>query len=192
MDEGRRQVLMAELEDAKQERARLDAYIEHLSIRLGVQVEDQQPEPGLPTPPVTGQLTNDVLSLVYDQEFFGWTMPKAAVEVLRRWSPEPHHRPLKTGELMEALRKGGLTIKESRVLYRSLYTAPRLKNIKGGRWGLAAWYPAERNKNGGKGAGGTEPMPVDDLGLEDSGEEDNVSHLPGSDDHPIQKEVAAS
>jgi hypothetical protein len=193
MDEARRQVLMAEREDAIQERARLDeerarldGFIEYVSMRLGVQVEDQQPDAALPSAPPAGQLTNDVLSLVYDQEFFGWTMPKAAAEVLRRWSPEPHHRPLKTGELMEALRKGGLTIKESRVLYRSLYTAPRLKLIKGGRWGLAQWYPPERNKTG---AGRQEQL--EDL-VEDSGEEDNVSQLPGPAEQPIRKEVTAS
>jgi hypothetical protein len=190
MDEARRIALTAELEDAKRERDILDGYIEGLMIRLGVQVEDGgQPDPGLAAPGVNGQLSNDVLSLVWDQEFHGWTMPKAAVEVLRRWSPEPHHRPLKTGELLDALRKGGLIIKDSRVLYRSLYTTPRLKNIKGGRWGLAAWYPPDRNKNGSN-AGRQEQL-VEDL-VEDSGEDDNVSRLPGADDHQIQKEDAAS
>jgi len=187
MDEARRQALIAEREDAIRERERLDAVIEYLSIRLGVQVQDAEPDSGLPTPPMTGQLTNDVLALVYDQEFHGWTMPKAAAEVLTRWSPPPHHRPLKTGELLDALRKGGLTIKDSRVLYRSLYTAPRFKNIKGGRWGLAAWYPAERNKNGGK-AAVAEPLE----GIEDSGEEvDNINHLAGRSDQSIEEAEAS-
>jgi hypothetical protein len=183
MDEARRQALIAERADVMRERNRLDAVLEYLDIRLGVQVEDAQPDPGLSTPaPV--QLSNDVLSLIYDEEFHGWKMPKAAEEVLNRWSPEPHHRPLKTGELLAALRKGGLVIKESRILYRSLYTAPRFKLIKGGRWGLASWYPAERPKNG-SGRQGT-------LGIDDSGEEDNVSHLPGSVEHSARKEVTAS
>jgi hypothetical protein len=184
MDEARRQVLMAELEDAKEERERLDAFIEVLSIRLGVPVGDAQPD-NLTAPGPVGQLTNDVLSLVYDQEFHGWTMPKAAAEVLRRWSPPPHHRPLKTGELVDALRKGGLTISENRILYRSLYTAPRFKLIKGGLWGLREWYPAERNKTA---HGRQEPLE----GAEDSGEEDNVSQLPGPTEQPIRKEVTAS
>ncbi|MFN2519210.1 MAG: hypothetical protein ABR604_09250 [Jatrophihabitantaceae bacterium] len=162
MDENRRTVLMAELDAMKKERDDLTLVIGALSARLGVSVDD-----GADTTANTegqggsgnGALTDDVLSLIYANEFFGMTMPKAAEAVLGRWSPDPYRRPLKTTELVKALNKGGLDIKEPRVLYRSLYSTPRFKNLRGGQWGLTKWYPpSSRQKGGDKPATDDEPL----------------------------------
>jgi hypothetical protein len=164
MDDARTTVLKAELEDAKRQRDRLNVYIEALSERLGIPVDDEQTQseqPGVPAP--SGPLTDDVESLVYENEFHGLKMPKAAEQVLRRWSPEPYRRPLKTTHLMKALQKGGLKIAEPRVLYRSLYTAPRIERLKGGQWGLAEWYhqgsrkPAAVKSNGSESGADDQP-----------------------------------
>lgn len=88
-----------------------------------------------------GGLTDDVLSLVYDNEFYGKSMPKAAETVLLRWSPPGHTRPLKTKQLLAALRKGGLAVTDARSLYRALYGASKFHPVGGGLWGLRAWYP---------------------------------------------------
>lgn len=143
MDEGRKQVLLAELEDAKAERADLDAFIQVLSARLGIETSGDDHVP-VTTPAGPGQLpvSADPLDLVYANEFVGFSFPKAAETVLSRWSPAPHQRPLKTTQLVAALRKGGLDVKDSRQVYRALWNATRFHNLKGGAWGFAAWYPA--------------------------------------------------
>jgi hypothetical protein len=187
MDDARTAVLMAEFEDAKRKRDRLNIYIEALAERLGISVDDQQsPLEQQPAPTVqTGQLTDDVLSLVHDHELHGMKMPKAAEAVLRRWSPEPYRRPLKTKTLMEALQKGGLKIAEPRVLYRSLYTAPRIARLEGGLWGLAEWYGQNQRKPASPKAdaslnGGTTP---------DSGGDQDVLVDAGNQDHSTSEEV---
>ena len=179
MDDARTTVLKAELEDATRQRDRLNVYIEALRERLGLPLDDDQSQAEQPATPAAGgagPLTDDVESLVYDNEFHGMKMPKAAEEVLRRWSPEPYRRPLKTTQLMHALRKGGLKIAEARVLYRSLYTAPRVERLEGGQWGLASWYagghrkPAAAKSNGSENDGEVDPSTSsgedgDDAGL---------------------------
>jgi hypothetical protein len=188
MDDARTTVLMAELEDAKRKRDRLNVYIEALGERLGIPVDDTQPSVEQQTPAAgqTGPLTDDVLSLVHEHEFHGMQMPKAAEQVLRRWSPEPYRRPLKTKALMEALNKGGLKIGEPRVLYRSLYTAPRMQRLEGGLWGLAKWYGGQRKTTGQK-------LATSDNGeaVTDSGESDDVDVLAGTPAESTKEEVPA-
>lgn len=166
MDEARRTVLLSELEDAKKERDRLNVYIETLSLRLGVEAGSSAPAAEDPTPTTTqGGLpaTDDPVSLVYANEFYGQSMPKAAEAVLRRWSPEPHHRPIRTPMLLQALQKGGLNISETRALYRSLWSSPRFAVLKGGQWGLAEWYPKgtkSKGKNDEAASASDEPAPA--------------------------------
>jgi hypothetical protein len=148
MDEVRRQALLDELTDARAERDRLTAYIEALSVRLGV---GSTPEPPVNEVAADGvaPTTNDPSTLVYPGEFVGMSLPKASEEVLRRFSPKPHRRPLRTAVLAAALRKGGLDVESPRVLYRSLFGHSRFHKLAEGRgmWGLTEWYPASvRNK----------------------------------------------
>lgn len=146
MDEARRQILMSELDDALKERSNLTAYIHVLASRLGVTVDEavEGADPGAasngaaaPTP-APGQ---DPVALIFEGELIGKSLPKAAAEVIRRYSPDPHKRPIKTPVLVEALQKGGLDVKSARQLYRSLYNSTALRQIKGGQWGFATWYP---------------------------------------------------
>lgn len=145
MDEARRRVLLAELEDATTERDRLSIFIETLRERLGVgPSDDQSPPDGAEARGLSATTTpqgNDPVSLIYDGELTTMSFPKATAEVLRRWSPEPYKRPIKTPVLVKALQKGGLDVKSARQLYRTLYNARALHSLPGGQWGLAAWYP---------------------------------------------------
>lgn len=141
MDDARRQVMLAELEDAKAERDRLNNYIEVLSIRLGVE-PDTAGASGDVEAKIDGVLPQgDPVSLIYDGELVGMSLPKATAEVLRRFSPPPYKRPIKTPILVKALQKGGLDVKDPRQLYRTLYNARALTNLQGGQWGLSEWYP---------------------------------------------------
>jgi len=154
MDEARRAALMAEHKDATRERDQLNIYIETLAIRLGIQ-DDASPDAADDDDSTaslngSGPLTDDVAKIVYANEFHGMSIPAAAETVLRRWSPPPIKRPIKTTDLLTGLRKGGQTIPESRVVYRSLYSTPRFYKLKGGLWGLAEWYPAVPRSKSGK------------------------------------------
>lgn len=140
MDDARRQVLMAELDDAKKELDRLTSYVQVLSTRLGVSVEDGSGEQAAEAN--GGAIPQgDPVSLIYEGELVGKSLPKAAAEVIRRYSPAPHKRPIRTPVLVKALQKGGLPVKDPRQLYRTLYNTRALTNISGGQWGLAEWYP---------------------------------------------------
>lgn len=147
MDDARRTVLMEELEAAMRERDDLNGFIETLARRLGVAVDEGQEDhtdSGTANgKPGGGPLTDDAASLVYEHEFHGMTIPKASEAVLARWSPPPMQRPIKTTQLTDALRKGGLTLEEPRAVYRSLYSAARWQRLTGGLWGLASWYPTK-------------------------------------------------
>jgi hypothetical protein len=182
MDDARRSALLAELELAKRERAELDSFITVLSARLGLAVipeSAEQPDPAGATN--GGVLTDDVLTLVYENELFGMSIPKAAATVLDRWSPEPHHRPIKTTELVKALAKGGLQVKEARTVYRSLYGTTRFHNLKGGQWGYASWYPASAKAKTDK--------PADEEDEPAVGAHTSATESPGGD---TQDEEAAS
>lgn len=165
MDDTRKQVMLAELEDAKKERADLDAYIEVLSARLGIPVESDTSESPRATAQPSQSLpaTGNPLDLVYAGEFIGLSFPKAAETVLNRWSPAPATRPLKTGVLVAALQKGGLDVKDARQLYRALWNASRFHNLKGGAWGFAAWYPAAVRSKAKASSNGTPGEMPDDL-----------------------------
>ncbi|HEU0131363.1 MAG TPA: hypothetical protein VFQ85_10290 [Mycobacteriales bacterium] len=166
---------MAEYEDTKREREELDAYLSVLARRLGISADDATADEPVGEPGLAnigpGGLTNDVLTLVYENEFYGKSMPKAAEMVLLRWSPPGHTRPLKTTQLVAALRKGGLAVADAKSLYRALYGASKFHPVGGGLWGLRSWYPdsvlSRAPKTGADEAGGVaeaEPQaPTTDL-----------------------------
>jgi hypothetical protein len=97
--------------------------------------------------------------LVAEGEFFGQTAPAAAILVLRKMG-----RPnaLKTEQLVRALRKGGVPVKDAGTLYRSMNRNVKLKRAGKGLWGLSEWYgitkPRTTARTSGDGfADGSEP-----------------------------------
>jgi len=159
MDDARRQVLLAELAEAKQERDDLSIYIKTLSARLGLDSDPEREREGVEGTPSTTPSTVapnvEPAALVYEGEFIGVSLPKAAAEVLRRYSPAPHKRPVKTPALVTALKKGGASVDSPRQLYKTLYNARALHAIKGGQWGFAAWYPEQVRAKAVKAAAST-------------------------------------
>jgi hypothetical protein len=132
-DQTRRRALEAALSDAINERHRLDVVIGYLSEKLGRPVE----LPGVPgTGP--GQPVDDPAHLVADGEFYGMSAPAAAVRVLQKVG-KPNA--LKTEQLVSAIRKGGVKVKNAGTLYRSLIRHTKFKRVGKGLWGLAEWYP---------------------------------------------------
>ena len=137
MDDVKRDALQAALDEAEEEHEQLESVIKYLRGKLGIE-GDKSPEvikmpPGT-LPPVVG----NAASAVGESEFYGLSAPKAAREVLNRVG---RARPLKTDEIFEAIKKGGVQISSSEVLYRSLFRDRIFHRVGRGRWGLRAWYP---------------------------------------------------
>lgn len=146
MDDQRRQVLQAELDDAVSQRAELDTYIAVLAKRLGIEVSSLPGGSGDPADnggalPVTG----DPVSAVHEAQFYGMSGPKASKALLRMMGRD---RPLKTQEIYDAITKGGVRIGNSATLYRSLTRDKDFHKVGRGRWGLTEWYP--NAKRGGR------------------------------------------
>lgn len=131
------------LQKAVAERDRLSIVIAYLSEQLGVPVPPsgdqgpQPPGPGAPrVDPTTGRV--DPISLVKEAEFFGMSAPAAAIAVLQKVG-----RPnaLKTTVLVQAIRKGGVPVKDPATLFRSMIRNSKLTKVDKGLWGLSEWYP---------------------------------------------------
>jgi hypothetical protein len=139
MDDTRRQVLTEELEEAIKERDRLTAFIELLGERLGVPIAG----PNGPAPSGTQEpaAAGDPASAVAEGEFYGMSAPKASKALLQKFG---RSRPMKTDEIFEAVTKGGVKIKESGTLYRSLFRDEAFHRVGRGVWGLSEWYPNAR------------------------------------------------
>ena len=146
MDEARRAVLAAELDEAVRERERLDTVIEYLSSRLGVG-PPATPEGdgggggGVDVPPISPDA--DPAAVVREGEFFGLSGPKATKVLMEKFGRE---RPLKTEEIFHAITKGGVKVQSQQGLYRSLFRDPKFTKVGTSLWGLSAWYPAGARK----------------------------------------------
>jgi hypothetical protein len=91
-------------------------------------------------------IAGDPVTGVREGQFYGMSGPKASKALLRLVGRD---RPLKTQEIFDAIRKGGVTqIQNANTLYRSLTRDPELHNVGRGRWGLTEWYPNARRKAG--------------------------------------------
>jgi hypothetical protein len=197
VDDARRQVLLDELTDAKRERDRLSLYIETLSVRLGVDADNDEVRSEKQVVPIgEAPMTADPSTLIYENEFVGLSFPKAAEEVLTRFSPPPHKRPLKTVQLTKALQKGGLDLSSPSVLYRSLHKHSRFHSLGRGTWGLSDWYPAAVRSKARKGS--PTPTVPEEAGQapEPSGETDSAgvrTDLPSQNgEGPLRSEEAVS
>jgi hypothetical protein len=160
MDDLRRKALEEELSEAVRERERLDHAIAYLADRLGkpIPTSGSADEQGMvhdPTAPVT----------TAPSEFFGMSSTAAARAVLEKAG---RSRPLKTEEILDLIRLGGVEFKgkdPGGTLYRSLFRSPVFQRVGPGRWGLSAWYGTAAARRSPKGQ--TEP----DLANGDEGPE---------------------
>jgi hypothetical protein len=144
-EEQRKQVLKAELDDAVRQRDDLDTYIAVLAKRLGVEVPGRSAG-GEAENGQSATIAGDPVAGVREGQFYGMSGPKASKALLRLVGRD---RPLKTQEIFDAIRKGGVTqIQNANTLYRSLTRDPELHNVGRGRWGLTEWYPNARRKAG--------------------------------------------
>lgn len=145
--ETERQAFQTALDAALREREELDVLIRHLARRAGVDVPERS-APGSqdsigPTPGPTA----DPSSLVADGEFYGQSATKATKALMAKLG---RTRPLKTTEIFEAIKKGGVGISNIEVLYKSLQRSDDFLRVAKGTWGLAEWYPERVRKNARK------------------------------------------
>lgn len=169
-DDSRLVVLRHELDEAIRKRQQLDVVIEYLQTQLG---DDPGDIPGFQTPrparqsgtPEPGKHPS---ALVNPGEFYGKTSTTAAKAVLDRVG---RTRPLTTGEIYEAIKKGGVDIQDQQVLYRSLFRSSQFIKVAKSTWGLAAWYPESKVKAAREKAALEGPGEEPAIDLEDSNEE---------------------
>jgi len=144
-DESRIVVLRQELDEAIRKRQQLDVVIGYLQTQLG---EDPGEIPSFQSARPArqsgaGEPGKHPSALVNPGEFYGKTSTTAARAVLDRIG---RTRPLTTGELFEAIKKGGVDIQDQQVLYRSLFRSTQFLKVAKSTWGLAAWYPDSKVK----------------------------------------------
>lgn len=131
------------LEVAVRERDELNVLIEQLARRAGVPVPEGGAASSSSSTPAAGP-DADPASLVADGEFYGQSATKATKALLGKLG---RTRPLKTPEIYDAIKKGGVAIKDTEVLYKSLARSEDFLRVAKGTWGLAEWYPERVRKN---------------------------------------------
>ena len=144
MDESERQALFAALDVARRDRQELDQLIGYLSRRLGVSEDDESA--GQTRGTGGGQTPPDVIpsTLVADGEFFGMSATKATKALLNKLG---RTRPLKTREIFDAIKKGGVNPATPDVLYKSLARSKDFELASKGTWGLSEWYGNRSRKS---------------------------------------------
>lgn len=144
MDEQERHATRTARDAAVAERARLDVVIAYLSERLG----EPPPSGGGGGLPLMGQTANlgggDPVAGTHEGEYYGESSTDAAYKVLGKFGNKQHL--LKTKDLFDAVRKGGVAITSEEGFYKSLSRSHRFKKIGRGTWGLSEWYPAAAKK----------------------------------------------
>lgn len=126
-----RQALKAEMDKVLEERARLDVVIDYLAGRLGLDADSM-------TRGKRHERHEVPADAIGKGQLEGKSATKAARQVLRMFGPE---RPLKTQELFDALAKGGVRVKNTNGLHRSLNRDATFRRVERGLWSLAEWYP---------------------------------------------------
>ena len=165
MDDLRRKALEDELAEAIRERERLDHAIAYLADRLGKPIPTNG---GTDEPPVVHDATTPVTTA--PGEFYGMSSTAAARAVLEKAG---RSRPLKTQEILDLLRRGGVNFKGKNptgTLYRSLFRSPVFHKVGPGRWGLSAWYSSAARRSA---KGQTEPdLPQDTESSEEAAQDE--------------------
>lgn len=138
MDDKVRESLEVALAEAMRRKEDMERTIAGLRDMLGVSESTVagSSRSGVATPPAPDA---DPSSLVFDGEFYSMSVSKATQALLAKFTQQK--RPLKTDDIMAALKKGRATVKSESVLYRALWRDPALHNTGKGRWGLKSWYP---------------------------------------------------
>lgn len=130
------EVALAEAMRRKEEMERTIASLrDMLGVAASVPTQGNGSAGGTPTPAVDA----DPSSLVFEGEFYSMSATKATRALLAKF--EQQKRPLKTDDILRAIKKGGVSTSSSSVLYRSLWRDDALHNVGKGRWGLRSWYP---------------------------------------------------
>ncbi len=149
----RQKGLLEFLEQLRHEREELNLLIRGVEKRLGVVAESRANEPnGAATPRVTISLDSIPVGF-----FHNLGQAEAADKLLRL---NPGH-PLETSEIVEALRKSGMSLNPKNamtVMYTALKRNPKFERVAGKAWGLAEWYPEKRKRKDSE-AGDSEPEP---------------------------------
>jgi hypothetical protein len=151
MDPQEQAALQKMLDDAIAQRQELDVFIRHVSGRLGVATPSGPNGGGSPRTTVTNTGNHagaDPVENTVEAEYFGRNSTDAAYAILSKFGDVRHT--LKTKQLYDALKKGGVQISGEDVLYRSLARSNRFRKVARGTWGLSEWYPnapkAQRSK----------------------------------------------
>ena len=129
------------LEQLRAERNELDTLIQGLEKRLGIVQESGASEETNASQPRV-KISVEAIPVGF---FHNLTQAAAAEKLLKL---NPGH-PLKTTEMLEAFRKGGMQITSKnaiQVLYTTLKRSARFERIAKKAWGLAEWYPEKRKR----------------------------------------------
>lgn len=86
-----------------------------------------------------GSAGADPVAGTAEGEFFNYNSTDAAYDVLKKYGSRTH--PLKTKQIFDAIKKGGVQISVEQAMYRSLARSHRFRKVGPGSWGLAEWYP---------------------------------------------------
>lgn len=141
MDEAPKGVLEL-LEQVRRERDELNVLIQGLEKRLGITPETQSNG----TPNATQPRVKISVEAIPVGYFHNLSQAAAAEKLLKL---NPGH-PLKTPEILEAFRKGGMQITSKnavQILYTTLKRSARFERVAKHAWGLAEWYPEKRKKS---------------------------------------------
>jgi hypothetical protein len=131
------------LEELRRERDELNMLIQALERRLSIASSSQESE----TAPIATNTRVGALS--YENipvGFFHNMTQAAAVEKLLRLNP---NHALKSGEIMEALKRSGMEFTSKNaltILYTTLKRSSKFERVAGKAWGLAEWYPEKRKR----------------------------------------------
>jgi len=152
MDETTRAALRIALDVATADRDRAEATIALLSEKLGL--ADASAQIVLGPGDGSGDAARDVGPVhVQEGEFYGLSQTAAAVAFLTKAG---RTRPQRTGQIVEALAKGGIKIGGKNppedTIYKILNRDPRFHRPAPNTWGLSAWYPNVAKKGGPKSA----------------------------------------
>lgn len=151
MDERERAALRTTRDKFLADRNKLDTMIAMLSEQLG-----EPPPAGGPGSGMSMSFAgaggadagSDPLAGTHEGEYFGFTSTKAAGEVLKKFGSRQH--PLKTKQIFDAIRKGGVDITSEEGFYRSLARSRNFRKVARGTWGLSEWYPVAPKKGKGE------------------------------------------
>ena len=164
----------ATLRRIEAEIAELQAVARYHRRLLGVSEDAAAQSPAKANAPAGSR--RDPMAEVSEGEFYGMSGPKATRALLERMG---RSHPLKTREIFNAVKKGGVNVSSENVLYRSLFReSGQFHNVGRGVWGLRAWYPNAPLRSSKKGNG----EPSDVLSDDDNPATTSDTETGGNDD----------